>query len=65
MHASGLEPEIPDDIFAPLSRFIDPEYDREVALRSLRRSRAQKGFDRIRSRTWVNDVEVLGEEQAA
>lgn len=65
MHAPGLEPEIPDDIFAPLSRFIDPEYDREVALRSPRRLRAEKGFERIRSRTWVNDVEVLGEEQAA
>jgi hypothetical protein len=65
MHAPGLEPEIPDDIFAPLSRLIDPNYDQAVALHSPRRLRAQKGFDRIRSRTWVNDIEVVGEEQAA
>ena len=65
MHAPGCEPEVPDDIFAPLSRFIDPDYDREAALRSPRRLRAQKGFHRVRSRTWVSDVEVFGEEQAA
>jgi hypothetical protein len=51
--------------FAPLSRFIDHDYDREAALRSPRRSRAQEGFHRVRSRTWVSDVEVFGEEQAA
>jgi hypothetical protein len=65
MHAPGLGPEIPDDIFAPLSRFIDPDYDRAVALQSPRRLRAQKVFDRIRSRTWINEIEVVGEEQAA
>jgi hypothetical protein len=65
MHAPGLEPDIPDDIFAPLSRFMDPDYDRGAALQSPRRLRAQNGFDRIRSRTWVNEIEVVGEEQAA
>jgi hypothetical protein len=59
MHKPGYEPEVPDDIFAPLSRLIDPTYDRAAALRSLRRIRAKKTLERIQSRTWVNAVEVV------
>jgi hypothetical protein len=59
MHKPGFEPGVPDDIFAPLSRLIDPDYDRAAALRSPRRARAKKAFERVRSRTWVHNVEVL------
>lgn len=59
MHKPGFEPEIPDDIFAPLSRLIDPDYDRAAALSSSRRARAKLAFERVRSRTWVHEVEVL------
>jgi hypothetical protein len=59
MHKPGFEPEVPDDIFFPLSPRIDPGYDGQVALSSWRRRRAQEGFERIRSRTWVNEIEVL------
>jgi hypothetical protein len=64
MHKPGIEPEVPDDIFRPLSRLIDPNYDRAAALGSTRRRLAQTSFDRMRSRTWINEIEVLTEEAA-
>lgn len=62
MHKPGIKPEVPDDIFRPLSRLVDPNYNRAAALGSTRRRLAQASFDRMRSRTWINEIEVLTEE---
>jgi hypothetical protein len=59
MHRPGAEPEIVDDIFSPLSRFIDPTYDRATAERSVRRAHAQKFHDRAKKRKWVKELDVV------
>lgn len=59
MHRPGSEPEIADDIFSPLSRFVDPSYDRRAAARSARRAHAGKFNQRAKKRRWVNELEVL------
>ena len=59
MHRPGAEPEVPDGIFSPLSRLIDPTYDRAVAERSVRRAHAKETLGRVQGRTWVHDVNVI------
>lgn len=59
MHRPGDEPEIANDIFAPLSRLVDPFYGRAAAERSARRAHATKFYERARKRKWVNELEVL------
>jgi uncharacterized protein DUF4238 len=59
MHLPGVEPRVPDATFAPLTRFVDEAYDRATAERSLRRQYATKTRDRVRSRTWVRDLDVI------
>jgi hypothetical protein len=59
MHRPGSEPEVADDVFSPLSRLIEPAYDRAAAERSLRRAYAQKSHDRAKKRKWVNELDVI------
>jgi hypothetical protein len=59
MHRPGSEPEMADDIFSPLSRLVDPSYDRAAAERSARRAHADKFNERAKKRKWVNELEVL------
>jgi Protein of unknown function (DUF4238) len=59
MHQPGVEPEIADDVFAPLSRLIDPTYDRFAAERSARRAHADKFHRRASKRQWVNELDVI------
>lgn len=59
MHRPGTEPEMVDDVFSPLSRLIDPAYDRAAAERSVRRAHAQKFHERSKKRKWVNEFDVV------
>lgn len=59
MHQPKSEPEIGKGIFRPLSRLIDPGYDYETAYASYRRVQAEHFLSRARTRTWVNDIDVL------
>jgi hypothetical protein len=59
MHRPGTTPPVPTGVFAPLSRLLDPAYDRAVALRSARHSTAAAFIDRVKDRRHVNDIEVL------
>ncbi len=59
MHQPGSEPEIADDVFSPLSRLIDPSYDRSVAERSARRAHADNFHKRASKRQWVNELDVV------
>lgn len=59
MHRPGTEPPVSDGIFAPLSRLVEPSYDRAAALRSARRSTAARFLERVKARRHVNDVEVI------
>lgn len=61
MHQPGSEPEIADDVFSPLSRLIDPTYDRAVAEQSARRAHAEAFNKRSRARKWVNEIDVIVE----
>lgn len=59
MHQPGSEPEIAEDFFFPLSRSIDPTYDRSVAECSVRRAHADKFHRRAMKRKWVNELDVV------
>jgi hypothetical protein len=59
MHHPGGEPEIADDVFAPLSRLIDPTYDRFAAEHSARRAHADRFHKRSSKRKWVNELDVV------
>jgi Protein of unknown function (DUF4238) len=59
MHQPGSEPKIAQGIFAPLSRLVDPSYDRAAAERSVRRAHAEKFHRRATKRQWVNEIEVV------
>ncbi len=59
MHQPDIEPDVPTGIFAPLSRLVEPSYDRSVLLRSARRVTAQQFLERVKDRRHVDDVEVL------
>jgi hypothetical protein len=59
MHQPEGEPEIADDVFAPLSRLIDPTYDRSTAESSARRAHAEGFRKRSSKRKWVNELDVL------
>lgn len=61
MHKVGSEPEIGKGVFRPLSRLIDPSYDRGSVLRSARHARAAQFLRKARGRRFVNEVEVLVE----
>lgn len=59
MHQPGSEPEIAEGIFGPLSRLVDPSYDRAAAERSVRRAHAEKFHRRATKRQWVNEIDVV------
>lgn len=59
MHRPGTEPEIADDVFLPLSRLVDPSYDRPVAEHSVRRAHAAEFHKRAMKRKWVNEFDVV------
>ena len=59
MHRPGEEPEIPDDIFSPLSRFVDASYGRAAAEQSFRRAHASSFQQRASKRQWVNELDVI------
>lgn len=59
MHQPGSEPEVPTGSFAPISRLVEPTYDREAMLRSARHARAQGYVARVKNREHAQAVEVL------
>lgn len=59
MHRPGVEPELATGALEPLCRLIEPAYDRDTALRSARRTRAQYFLEGVKGREFVNVVEVL------
>ena len=59
MHRPGDEPEVAEGLLSPLSRLLEPAYDRSAVLRSARRGGAGEFFVRIAGRQFVNNVEVL------
>jgi len=63
MHRPGNEPDVPAGILAPISRLIEPSYDRLALLRSARRTAAEAFIKRVKNRRYVEDVEVLVDVQ--
>ena len=61
MHRLGAEPPRAEDIFAPLSKLVDPRYDRASCLGSARRAHAIRFAEKASKRRWVNKLEVLVE----
>jgi Protein of unknown function (DUF4238) len=59
MHRPGGEPEIAEGPLRPLSRLVQPAYDRSVVLASVRRAGAEQFIARVRDREFVKTVEVL------
>jgi hypothetical protein len=59
MHRPGAEPDVADGTLEPLSRIVEPAYDRSALLRSARRSRAQQFLASVQGRQFVDTVEVL------
>lgn len=59
MHRPGVEPEIASGPLEPVSRVLEPAYDRDALLRSARRSRAQQFLASVQGRQFVDVVEVL------
>ncbi len=59
MHRPGAEPEIANGPHQPLSRILEPGYDRSAMHRSVRRSRAQQYIESVQGRQFVNTVDVL------
>ncbi len=59
MHQPGSEPELDARTTSPISRLIDPTYDRTSVVRSERRARAQRFLERVRTRQHMHDVEVV------
>jgi hypothetical protein len=59
MHRLDSEPYVPSGVFAPISRLIEPDYDSATALRSSRRATARRFVERVASRQYVSDVEVI------
>jgi hypothetical protein len=58
-HKLGREPEIGRGTFKPLSRLIDPSYDREAVAASARHRHAAGFLKGIQGRQFMNEVEVL------
>jgi hypothetical protein len=59
MHRPGDEPEIATGTLEPLSRLVEPSYDRSTLQSSARRARAQQFLANFQDRQYVNTVEVL------
>lgn len=59
MHQPGSEPDVPRGVFSPISRAIDPTYDRATMLGSMRRATAERFLERVKNRQHVRDVEVI------
>lgn len=59
MHQPGNEPDVPRGVFSPISRAIDPTYDRATMLGSVRRATAERFLERVKNRQHVHDVEVI------
>lgn len=58
-HRPGAEPEVADGTLEPLSRFVEPAYDRSALHRSVRRATAQAFLTSVQGRQFVNAVQVL------
>ncbi len=61
MHKVGSEPEIGTGVFKPLSRLVEPSYDKGFVRRSARHARAAQFLRGAREKRFVNEVEVLVE----
>ncbi len=59
MHSPSNEPEVPTGLFEPVSRLVEPRYDRAAMARSARRATGQRFVERVKNRRHVHDVEVL------
>jgi hypothetical protein len=59
MHSLFNEPEVPTGVFEPISRLVEPRYDRAAMSRSARRATAQQFVERVKNRRHIHDVEVL------
>jgi hypothetical protein len=59
MHRPGGEPEIADGPLKPLSRLVEPAYDKSAMLRSARRACAEQFITSVQDREFVNTVKVL------
>jgi hypothetical protein len=59
MHRPGDEPELADGPLRPLSRLVEPAYDRSAMLRAARRAGAEQFLARVQDREFVKNVEVL------
>jgi hypothetical protein len=61
MHRVGSEPDIGAGVLKPLSRLVEPSYDKGFVRRSVRHARAAQFLRNARERQFVNEVEVLVE----
>jgi Protein of unknown function (DUF4238) len=59
MHQPDREPEISRGTFSPISRLVEPAYDRSTMVRSARRRAASEFIERVSDREHVDDVQVL------
>ena len=59
MHRPGDEPEIADGPLRPLSRLVEPAYDRSAMLRSARRAGAEQYIASVRDREFVKTVQAV------
>lgn len=59
MHQPDYEPYVPAGTFGPVSRLVEPAYDRSVAMRSIRRATAARFAERVLGRRYLDDVEVI------
>lgn len=59
MHQPGAEPGVGTGTFAPISRLVDPSYNRAAAMASRRRASAEAFLRRTKSRRYVHDIEII------
>lgn len=59
MHIPSNEPDVPKGVFEPISRLVEPSYDRAAMLTSARRAAGQRFVERVKNRRHIHDVEVL------
>lgn len=59
MHCPSNEPEVPAGVFEPISRLVEPRYDRARMATSARRATGQRFVERVKNRRHVHEVEVL------
>lgn len=61
MHRPGDEPDVAEGALEPLSRLLEPTYNRFALLRSARRASAQHFLTSVQGRQFVDSVEVLSD----